>query len=172
MRSNDEHRVCVAQIGAPHGVRGEVRLHSFTQEPMAVAAYGPLNTEDGSRTFEIETVRAAKDHLVARLAGISDRDAAEALRNIKLYVPRDSLPPVEDDETFYHADLVGLVAVDESGAEIGSVSAVQNYGAGDILEIAPGGGREPLLLPFNELTVPKVDLKARRIVVVPQATSE
>ncbi len=91
-------RICVAQIGAAHGMRGEVRLRSFTQDPMAVTAYGPLESEDGARRFEIEALRPAKDHFVARLAGVADRDAAEKLTNIKLYVSRDRLPPIEDDE--------------------------------------------------------------------------
>ena len=164
-------RICVAQIGAAHGVRGEVRLWSFTQDPMAVARYGPLEAEDGSRRFEIESLRAAKKHLVARLVGIDGRDAAEALCNIKLYVPRDRLPPVEDDETFYHADLIGLPAVGQDGAAVGTVTAIHNFGAGDIVEIARAGGGEPLMLPFNETAVPKVDVKAGRIVVAPPEES-
>ena len=92
-------RICVAQIGAAHGIRGEVRLWSFTEDPLAVADYGPLESEDGTRRFEIEALRPAKDHFVARLAGVADRDAAEKLTNIELYVPRDRLPPIEDDES-------------------------------------------------------------------------
>src|ERR671921_181841 len=98
-------KVIVAKIGAAHGVRGEVRLWSYTQDPMAVTTYGPLETIDGKRTFEIESVRAAKDHLVARLKGVADRDAAEKLTNTELYVPRARLPPAEQDE-FYHSDLI------------------------------------------------------------------
>src|SRR4051794_29167616 len=101
-------RVIVARIGAAHGVRGEVKLWPFTQDPMAVATYGPLETQDGARSFEIETLRAAKDHLVARLKGVSDRSAAETLTNIDLYIPRDRLPPIEEDDTYYHSDLIGL----------------------------------------------------------------
>ena len=101
-------RICVAQIGAAHGIRGEVRLRSFTQDPQAFMSYGPLESEDGARRFEIEALRPAKDHFVARLKGIADRNAAERLTNLKLYVTRDRLPPVADDETFYHADLSGL----------------------------------------------------------------
>jgi len=101
-------RVCVAQIGAAHGIRGEVRLRSFTEDPMAVASYGPLESEDGKRRFTIEAMRPAKDHFVVRLEGIGDREAAEKLTNVRLYVPREVLPPIEEDETFYHADLVGL----------------------------------------------------------------
>lgn len=165
-------RVCVAQIGAAHGVRGEVRLWTYTQDALAVLDYGPLETEDGKRTIEITHVRAAQKHLVARIAGIDDRDAAETLRNTKLYVARDKLPPVEDDETFYHADLIGLTAVTEGGAALGTVSAVHNFGAGDILEITPPGDGDSLLIPFTTEAVPAVDLKAGRLVVVPPAVSE
>lgn len=157
----------MAQIGAAHGIRGEVRLWSFTQDPLAIVDYGPLQSEDGSRQFEIETVRPAKDHLVARLAGVDDRNAAEALTNVKLYVSRDVLPPVEDDETYYHADLIGLTAVGADGAALGTVTAVHNFGAGDVIEIRPTGGGEALLVPFTDAAVPTIDIAAGRIVVVP-----
>jgi 16S rRNA processing protein RimM len=165
-------RICVAQFGAPHGIRGEVRLRSFTEDPMAITAYGPLETEDGARRFTIEALRPAKDHFVARLAGVPDRDAAEKLTNIKLYVSRDKLPPIEDDETFYHADLVGLTAVAPDGTPLGTVTAILNFGAGDLVEIKPQGGGEPLMVPFTETAVPKIDIKARRMVVVPLTTIE
>ena len=164
-------RIRIARIGAAHGIRGEVKLWSFTQEPAAVATYGPLESEDGKRRFEIETLRAAKDHFVARLKGVADRDAAEALRNLDLFVPRDRLPPIEESDTFYHADLVGLAAVTADGAAFGAVIALHNFGAGDMIEVAPAAGGEPLLLPFNETTVPTIDLAAKRIVVVPPATT-
>ena len=160
-------RICVAQIGAPHGVRGEVRLRSFTQDALAVTAYGPLESEDGARRFEIEALRPAKDHFVARLAGIDDREAAEKLTNLKLYVPRDRLPPIEDDETFYHADLIGLAAVTPDGAALGTVIAVHNFGAGDLIEIGAHVGGEPLMVPFTDATVPEIDIAAGRVVVVP-----
>ncbi|HVV63462.1 MAG TPA: ribosome maturation factor RimM [Pseudolabrys sp.] len=164
-------RICVARIGAAHGVRGEVKLWSFTEDPAAVATYGPLETKDGKRTLEIESLRAAKDHFVARLAGVNDRDTAEALCNVELYIPRDRLPEIEETDTFYHADLVGLSAITRSGAALGTVTAVHNFGAGDVIEIAPTDGGEPLLLPFTTATVPTVDLKARRIVVDMPAVS-
>jgi 16S rRNA processing protein RimM len=165
-------KVRVARIGAAHGVRGEVKLWTFTQDPAAVANYGPLETEDGTQRFEIESLRPAKDHLVARLAGIGDRDAAEKLRNLDLFVPRERLPPIEEADTFYHADLVGLAAVTTDGAPLGTVTAVHNFGAGDLIEIAPSAGGEPLLLPFTDAIVPKIDLKAKHIVVVvPLSTS-
>ncbi len=158
-------RVCVARIGAAHGVRGEVRLWSFTEVPEAVADYGPLETEDGQRRFEIASMRAAKDHFVARLKGVDDRDAAEALRNVELYVARERLPAIAEDDTFYVADLVGLDAVTADGDALGTVTAVHNFGAGDIVEIKPAGGGAPLMLSFTEANVPRVDVEARRIVV-------
>ena len=164
-------RIRVARIGAAHGVRGEVRLWPFTQDPMAVVTYGALESEDGARRFEIESVRAAKDFLVARIAGVTDRDAAVALTNTDLFVSRDRLPPIEDADTFYHADLIGLTAVTADGVNVGTVTAVHNFGAGDIIEIAPKEGA-PLMLTFTEAAVPEVDLQAKRIVVVPPPERE
>ena len=163
-------RICVAQIGAAHGIRGEVRLRSFTGDPMAIASYGPLESEDGTRRFTIETLRPAKDHFVARLEGISDRNAAEQLTNLRLYVARDRLPPAGDGE-FYHADLVGLAAVTPDGAALGTVTAVHNFGAGDVIEIKPASG-EALLVPFTDAAVPEIDLAAGRMVVVPLTAVE
>ena len=165
-------RVCVAQIGAAHGVRGEVKLRSFTEDPAAFTSYGPLESEDGARRFTIEALRPAKDHLVARLAGVADRDAAEKLTNIKLYVSRDRLPPVEDNETFYHADLIGLAAMTPDGAALGTVTAIHNFGAGDLVEIKPAGGGEPLLVPFTDAAVPEIDIAAGRVVVIPLPSTE
>jgi len=161
-------RVCVARIGAPHGVRGEVRLWVFTEHPMAIANYGTLESEDAAQRFEIESLRPAKDHFVARLRGIPDRTAAERLNNVRLFVPRDRLPPTEDAETFYHADLIGLAAVDRHGAAVGTVLAVHNFGAGDLLEIQPAGGPS-VMLPFTAEAVPTVDIAAGRIVIEPPA---
>jgi 16S rRNA processing protein RimM len=163
-------RVCVAQIGAPHGVRGEVRLWTFTSEPMAITQYGPLASEDGKRSFEIEGVRPGKGHLVARLKGVEDRNAAERLTNVRLFVARERLPQTEADE-FYHADLVGLRVEDEDGNEVGAVIAVHNFGAGDILEIQPPEGGA-VMLPFNETVVPEVDIAGGRLVIVPPAETE
>jgi 16S rRNA processing protein RimM len=159
-------RICVAQIGGAHGLRGEVKLKSFTADPMALTGYGPLTTEDGSATFEIEAVRAAKDHLIARFRGVDDRDTAERLANVRLFVARARLPPLAADE-FYHADLIGLSAVTADGSEIGTVVAVHDFGAGDIVEVQPGGGGTSIMLPFTAAVVPSVDLVNRRIVVAP-----
>jgi 16S rRNA processing protein RimM len=160
------NRVCVAQIGAPHGVRGEVRLWTFTEDPIAIRNYGPLEAEDGSRSFEITALRPAKGHLVARLRGVDDRDAAQRLTNIKLYVPRERLPAIEDDDTFYHADLVGLAAVRADGSAFGSILAVHDFGAGTLLEIQPKSGPS-LLLPFTKAVVPVIDLAGGRVVIEP-----
>jgi 16S rRNA processing protein RimM len=162
-------RVCIAQIGAAHGVRGEVRLKPFTEDPLSVKRYGVLESEDGNRRFEIEAVRPAKDMLVARLKGVTDRNAAEALKNIRLYVARDKLPKPEDDE-FYHADLVGLTAQKQNGDTVGTVKAVHNFGAGDLLEIEPATGAT-IMLPFNETTVPVVDIVGKKIVIEPPTDS-
>jgi 16S rRNA processing protein RimM len=153
-------------------VRGEVRLWPFTQDPLAVASYGPLQSEDGTRTVEIESVREGKDHLIARLKGVTDRSAAEALRNVDLYVPRERLPQIDEEDTYYHSDLIGLDAVREDGTQIGTVPAIHNFGAGDVIEIVPLGSGETLMLPFTQSTVPRVDLAARQIVIVPPAEVE
>jgi 16S rRNA processing protein RimM len=150
-------RICLGQIGAAHGLRGEVRLHSFTADPSAIARYGPLETDDG-RTFEIESLRPAKDHFVARLVGIHGRNAAELLTNVKLYVPRERLPEPEAGDEFYHADLVGLAVVDRTGRQLGAVVAVHNFGAGDLSD-------KTELVPFDEATVPEIDLATGRLIV-------
>ena len=159
-------RICVARIGAPHGVRGEVKLWSFTENPLALTDYGALESEDGAARFTIEAIRPAKGHLVARLAGVSDRDAAARLTNMQLYVPRERLPATGRDE-FYHADLIGLAAVDAGGAALGTVIAVHNFGAGDLLEIKPVQGAVTVMVPFTETTAPVVDVAGGHIVIDP-----
>ncbi|MFZ1922925.1 MAG: ribosome maturation factor RimM, partial [Xanthobacteraceae bacterium] len=156
-------RICVGQIGAAHGVRGEVRLRSFTADPAAIVGYGPLQAEDG-RVLEIESMRPAKDHFVATLAGIADRNAAERLANTKLYVPRDRLPEPDEPDEYYHADLIGLAVVDRAGTSLGTVVAVHNFGAGDLIEVRQAEAEPTQLLPFDALTVPDVDIKAGRLV--------
>lgn len=161
-------RICLGQVGAAHGVGGEVRLRSFTAEPAAIADYGPLQTEDG-RVLRIEALRPAKDHFIAKLSGVRDRDAARALANAKLYVPRERLPEPEVAGEFYHADLVGLAVFDGTGERLGTVVAIHNFGAGDLIEVQQAAGGRTQMLPFNEATVPVVDIATGRIVVVPQA---
>jgi 16S rRNA processing protein RimM len=159
-------RVCVAQIGAAHGIKGEVKLWSFTADPQSVAGYGPLESEDGTLRLEIEAVRPAKGHLVARLAGVRDRDAAERLTNLRLYIPRERLPPPEPDE-FYHADLIGLRAHDSAGTELATIVGIHDFGAGDLLELLPLGAISTVLMPFTAATVPVVDIAGGRIVIDP-----
>ena len=163
--SADRKRVCVARIGAAHGVRGEVNLWSFTADPRAVADYGPLESVEGER-FEVEALRPGRGFFVARLKGIADRSAAERLNNVVLFVPRERLPSPEADE-FYHADLVGLLLVDRNGVELGRVVAVQNFGAGDLLEIEPLAGGDTVLLPFTEAVAPVVDIAAGLVLANP-----
>jgi 16S rRNA processing protein RimM len=159
-------RICVARIGAAHGVKGEVRLWSFTADPAAVAGYGPLESEDGTQRFEIEAMRPAKDHLVARLSGVRDRDAAERLVNVRLYVARDRLPAPAPEE-FYHADLIGLRAESRDGAALATIVGIHDFGAGDLLELRPLSGGGTVLMPFTAQTVPEVDIAGGRIIIDP-----
>jgi 16S rRNA processing protein RimM len=163
-------RVCVARIGAAHGLRGEVRLNSFTGDPLAVTRYGALETADGKRAFEIETCRPSKAFLVVRFKGIADRTAAEQLCNLDLYVPRERLPATDDGE-FYHADLIGLRALTADGGEFGTVVAIHDFGAGDLLEIKPAAGGMTVMLPFTEAIVPKIDIAGGALTVVPPAAT-
>jgi len=155
--------ICVARIGAAHGVRGAVKLWTFTEDPLAVKAYGPLTTRDGARQFEVTHVREAKDHLVATFKGVASREDAERLNGIELYIAREKLPETDDDE-YYHADLIGLAAVNAANEPLGRVVAIHNFGAGDIIEIAPPHGAT-MLLPFTNAVVPTVDLKGGRVVI-------
>ena len=157
--------VCVARIGAAHGVRGAVRLWTFTEDPFAVRHYGPLQTKDGERLFEVTQAREGKGHLVATFKGITTRDEAEQLNGIELYVAREKLPETGENE-YYHADLIGLDAVTTTGEALGRVVAIHNFGAGDIIEIAPLKGTT-LLLPFSNAVVPEVDLESGCVVINP-----
>ena len=163
-----EQRICVARLGAAHGVRGEVKLWSFTADPAAVVDYGPLETADG-RAIEVETLRPAKDFFVARLKGVADRTAAEELRNVELFVPRARLPAPADGDEFYHADLIGLAVVDQNGAVLGSVVALHNFGAGDIVEVRRAESRDTVMLPFTQAAVPEIDVAGGRLVVAAEA---
>ena len=156
-------QICVARIGAAHGVRGAVKLWTFTEDPLAVKRYGPLSTKDGARHFEVTSARVAKGHLVATLKGITTREQAELLNGVELFVARDRLPAADENE-FYHADLIGLAAVTARDEPLGRVVAIHNFGAGDIIEIAPPQG-ETMLLPFSNAVVPTVDLAGGRVVI-------
>jgi 16S rRNA processing protein RimM len=157
--------VCVGAIAGAFGVRGEVRLKSFCAEPEAIAGYAPLTTEDGKRSFSVTLTGQTKNGLTVRLGGVASKEAADALRGVRLYAPRERLPGLPDDE-FYHADLIGLEVVDTGGVVLGHVGAVHNHGAGDLLELQGPRGAG-VLLPFTREIVPTVDLNAGRIVVDP-----
>jgi 16S rRNA processing protein RimM len=161
--------ILVGRFGAPHGVRGQIRLQSFTEHPRAIAGYGPLLDAAGQRRFIVEALRPVKDDLfIATLQGVATRSAAEALTHLELFVPRASLPNLAPEE-FYLADLIGLTAETEDGSRFGRIIAVPDYGGGPLLEIAPTEGGATLLLPFTKEIVPVVDLVAARVVVVPPA---
>ena len=159
-------RICVGAFAGSFGVSGEVRLKSFCADPEAIADYGPLFTEDGSRSFKVALTRPVAGGLGARVTGVATKEQADALKGVSLYADRARLPKLPDDE-FYHSDLIGLEARDPGGAVLGQVIAVHNHGAGDLLEIAGPGRRQPLLLPFTLAVVPTVDLASGRIVVDP-----
>lgn len=159
--------VQMAVIGAPHGIRGELRVRSFTADPLALADYGPLHAEDGRR-FEILDIRLQKDMVVVRFNGVADRTAAEALTGTALFVDREALPDDLEEEEFYHADLIGLAVFGPDGAPIGKVVAIQDFGGGEILEIARGG-RATAMVPFTRAAVPEIDIAAGRLTVDPIA---
>ncbi len=162
--------ICIGAIAGAFGINGEVRLKSFCSEPSDIAAYGVLTTEDGSREFRITLTRPVAGGLGARLQGVSTREQAEALRGVSLFVPRERLPSLPDDE-FYHSDLIGLAAFDTGGEPLGQVTAIHNHGAGDIIEISPTRHKSALLLPFTKTIVPNVDVLAGRIVIdLPEVT--
>jgi 16S rRNA processing protein RimM len=158
--------ICVGSIAGAFGVRGEVRLKSFTADPTAIADYAPLTTLDGLRDFDVVLTGAVKNGLTARMSGVVTKEDADALRGTELYVPRDRLPSLPDDE-FYHADLVGMSVYDTGGTLLGTVRAVQNHGATDLLEIMGAGLKTTVLLPFTRQAVPTVDLASGRIVADP-----
>ena len=156
-------QICVARIGAAHGIRGAVKLWTFTEDPFAVTRYGQLTTKDGARQFELAQAREAKDHLVATFKGVTTRNEAERLNGLELYVARDKLPATDQDE-YYHADLIGLAAITATGEPLGKVIAIHNFGAGDIIEIAPPAGTT-IMLPFSNAVVPTVDIAGGRVVI-------
>jgi 16S rRNA processing protein RimM len=157
-------RILLGRIAAAHGIRGEVLIHAFTERPEDIAAYGPL--DDGSgRSFRLKVVRVTpKGGVVAAVAGVSDRNAAETLKGTQLYIDRNRLPP-PDEGQFYHADLIGLAAVDAAGRPVGEVVAVHNHGAGDLLEVRLPDAAKTELIAFTDTFVPEVDLVGRRVVV-------
>jgi len=159
-------KVCVGAIAGSFGVRGEVRLKSFCAEPGDIGSYGAVETEDGGQSYTLKITRPIKAGFAARLGGVSTKEQADALKGTRLYVPRDRLPALPDDE-YYHTDLIGLEVVDTGGALLGEVKTVLNHGASDLLEIRMPGQSATVLLPFTLTNVPTVDLSAGRIVADP-----
>jgi 16S rRNA processing protein RimM len=162
-----ENPVQMAVIGAPHGIKGELRVKTYTGDPEALGDYGPLYTLDG-RSFEILSIRPAGNMAVVRFAEVKDRNAAEALTGTELFIERSMLPEPEEDDEFYHADLMGLAVRDETGATLGKVLAVQNFGGGDILDLMIGG-RKGVLIPFTQAAVPEVTIAEGFIRIDPVA---
>lgn len=164
-------RILVGRFGAPHGVRGEIRVKSFTADPLALADYKGLSDAQGLKSFRITLARPIKDDLlIVRLAGIADRSSAQALTNVDIYMERSNLPQTDEDE-FYHSDLIGLGARLQDGTAMGTILRVLNFGAGDILEIQPEQG-DTLLIAFTKANVPQIDLKNGFVTIVPPAETE
>jgi len=164
--------VLVGRIAGAFGVRGEVRISTYTEDPMALVRYRDLRREDGSPALTLTGGRPVKDGIIVRTPQVTTKEQADALRGLRLYVPREVLPPPEDEDEFYLTDLIGLSAVTPEGESLGTVKAVHNFGAGDILELDPGGGRATTLIPFTRDAVPEVRVAEGRIVVVPPPEDE
>ena len=158
-------QLLMGRIGAAHGIKGEVRITSFTEEPLALKDYGPLETNKPGLVIEIENARATTNVLVARLKGVTDRTAAEKLNGVELFVDRDKLPPPADDDDFYHADLIGLEARLMDGSVLGTVTAIPNYGASDLIEVRDSRTGDTFLYPFTKAVVPEVKLADGYIVI-------
>ncbi len=157
--------VCLGHVAGVVGVRGEIKIKPYTETPESVASYGPVTFYPGMRRVTVKVVRSMKDGLALRVDGVADRTAAEALKGLRLYVLRSVLPEIADEDDFYHADLIGLRVEDEAGVVLGTVKAIHDFGAGDVLEVT--GGDKPLLLSFTKAVVPVVDIKGGRVVVSP-----
>ena len=162
-------RVLLGVVAAPHGVRGLVRIRSYTEDPMAVAQYGPLSDETGRKLYRVEALSTVKDAVLARIEGVADRTAAEALRGLRLYVERSALPATDERE-WYEADIVGLAAIGRDGRDWGKVVAFHDFGAGRTMEVSGGSAsRSSVMLPFTAQAVPEIDVDGGRIVVDPPA---
>lgn len=164
--------VCLGRIGGPHGVRGAVHIQTFTERPEDVAAYGLLVSETGGRSYRLTVQKRAKSGVIARIDGIDDRGAAQALKGVLLFVDREVLPAAGTDE-FYHADLIGMKAVGVDGAPLGEIIAVQNFGAGDVLELRAANSGKTIMVPFSQDVVPTVDMAGRVVRIdLPDSLSE
>jgi 16S rRNA processing protein RimM len=172
MATASPKQLLVGRIGAAHGIKGEVRILSFTTEPLALKDYGPLSTSRPGLVIEIEKARATTNVLVARLKGITDRTAAEKLNGVELFIDRDRLPATEDEDDFYHADLIGLEARLADGSVLGTVTAIPNYGASDLIEVRDGRSGDTYLYPFTKAIVPEVRLAEGYLVIEVPIESE
>lgn len=161
-----DSRICVGALAGAFGVLGEVRLKSFCAEPADIETYGPLWTEDGSRSFTVEITRPIAHGFAARVSGVRSKEDADAIKGTRLFADRAALPSLPDDE-FYHADLIGLDVVDTGGKSLGKVTAVHNHGAGDLIEVSRPDLATPVLLPFTRASVPTIDLATGRLVADP-----
>jgi 16S rRNA processing protein RimM len=164
--TTDSRLILVGQIGGGFGVRGEVRVTAFTADPLALTAYGPLLRADGSVALTLTSTRPDKNGVVGRAKEIATKEEADALRGLKLHVPRDRFPEPDEDE-FYLADLIGVQARGADGALMGQVKSVQNFGADDMLEIAPATGGPTWYLPFTKEAVPELHLADGWLLAVP-----
>jgi len=162
-KPSPDRRILVGEITGAHGIRGDVLVRSYTETPDAIAAYGPLTDASGKKSYSLRVVRVTSKGIVARVAGVEDRNGAEPLRGTKLYIKRSKLPETGETE-FYHADLIGLRAVAADGSALGKIVSVQNFGAGDLLELKPLEG-ETEFIPFEDRWVPSVDLNAGMLVI-------
>lgn len=163
-----ENPVLMGTIGAAQGLRGEVRVKAYTLDPTSFGDYGSLHSEDG-RLFEVLEIREAKNVVVVRFRGVNDRNAAEALKGLDLFIERDKLPDEElEDDEFFYADLEGLEAVDATGRSHGTVTGIFDFGAGDLLELK-GPGKRPVLIPFSEAAVIEVDFENGKLLIDPVA---
>lgn len=160
-----EGKVCIAQIGAPNGVRGDVRVKLFSDDPASLTAYGVLHNADGRRSFTALSARPQKTVFIVRFAEITSRNEAESLNGTKLYIDRDALPDL-DEEEFYYSDLIGLRTELEDGSDFGTILALHDFGAGELLEVAPKKGKSQLL-PFTKEVVPSIDLASGKVVILP-----
>lgn len=161
-------KVVLGIAGSPHGIKGELRIKTYTEDPLAIAGYGSLEGSDG-HTYEVRTVRAAKNVVVAKLAGIDSREQAEALNGVEFSITRDMLSGTAlDEEEFFHADLIGLMAVDEQGGRYGKICAIHDFGGGDMLELTISG-RKNVMIPFSKVAVPTVDLDSGTVTIDPVA---
>lgn len=159
-------RILIARIGAAHGIRGEVRVKPFGDDPLSFADYGPLQTADGKRELTVASARLQKSMVVTRFEGVNDRNAAEALNGTDLYVARQALPELDDEDEFYHADLLGLKAVASDGELLGTIVALPDFGAGTLVEIRPTGASS-FYVPFTREAVPRIDISSGEVTIVP-----